>query len=148
MIDRIKIGHGQHVPQRRNLLVKLWPVANMLPQAARAVADIAILQQSILRPTNDRRDQQTGEAKIIIGLQHEFDRGQQILHHQRLQQPKPVDACNRHIALMQLRHQHRRHVATAAQQEHDIAGFKRAIFANQPRFRVDQSLDMIRQFFG
>ena len=115
MINRREIGHRKHIAQRGDVRLKLWPVTNMLPQAPLAVADIAILEQCFLRPTNDRRNQQTGQTEVVIGLQHKFDRGQQILHHQRLQQTKPVNTCNGNIAFMQLRHQHRRHVTTAAQ---------------------------------
>ena len=50
--------------------------------------------------------------------------------------------------IRRLRRQHRRHLATAAQQKQDIAGFKRAPLADEPRLCVNQRLDMIRQFFG
>ena len=130
MIDGREIGHSEHIAQWSHLLGKLGLVTNMLPQAALAVADIAILEEGFLRPTNDGRHKYTGQTEIIIGLQHKFDRRQQILHHQRLQQTQPVDTRDGHFTLMQLRNQHRCHLAPAAQKEHDIAGFKGAAFAH------------------
>ena len=78
MIDGRKIGHSEHVAQWSCLLGKLGPVTNMLPQAALAVADIAILEEGFLRPTNDGGHKYTGQTEIIIGLEHKFDRRQQI----------------------------------------------------------------------
>ena len=49
---------------------------------------------------------------------------------------------------MQLRDQHRCHLAPAAQKEHDIAGLKGSAFTHQPRFCVNQRFDMIRKLFG
>ena len=84
MIDGREIGHSEHIAQWSHLLGELGPVTNMLPQATFAVADIAKLEEGFLRPANDGGHKYTGQTEIIIGLQHKFDRRQQILHHQRL----------------------------------------------------------------
>ena len=60
-------------------------LAQMLPQGDAALAPIAMLQKSVLIPPDQWRNQQTGKAKIIAGLQRKADGGEQVLHHQRLQ---------------------------------------------------------------
>ena len=105
MIHGREISRSQHLAQRRKIIRKFGFTPDMLPQAAFAIADIAMSQQLFLRPPDDGRDEQARKAQVIIWLKHKFDCRQQILHHQWLQQLQPVDARHRYVAFVQLRDQ-------------------------------------------
>ena len=148
MIYGREISRSQHIAQRRKIIGKFGLPADILPQAAFAIPDIAVRQQLFLRPPDDGRDEQACKAEVVIRLKHKFDCRQQILHHQWLQKLQPIDARDRDVAFVQLRDQQRRHVTAAAQQEHDVARLQITPLAFKPRFLVDEGFRMIGQSFG
>jgi hypothetical protein len=75
----------------------------MLPQG-HALLAVAVLQQHLLRPTHQRRDQQRRQIEIIERLRAEAQRRQQILDRQRRTQPQPVHPRYWHAARVEPRH--------------------------------------------
>ncbi|RZM11628.1 MAG: hypothetical protein EOP68_03240, partial [Sphingomonas sp.] len=84
LIRRRDIGACQHGQQRRQPCrgLRALQVAPQRPGLARGRR-----HQFVLRPAYQRRHQQCGDAQIVLGLQHEADRGQQILYRERRVQP-------------------------------------------------------------
>jgi hypothetical protein len=51
-----------------------------------------VLEQLLLAPADQRRDQQRGEAEVVERLRGEAQRGHQVAHRERRAEPQPVDA--------------------------------------------------------
>ena len=57
------------------------------------------------------RAKQAREAQVVVGLQHEAHRGEQVLHRQRRGEPQPVHARDRHPLGVEPRDQQLRQLA-------------------------------------
>ena len=111
--QRAQAVGGRHAERR-------IAAADMVPQAHALVAQ-AMLQQVVLRPAAQRRDQQVGEHQVVARLRGEAQRGEQILDRQRRAQPQPVDACHRHARRVEPRNDQPGERAALAHQNHDVA---------------------------
>ena len=80
------------------------------------------MHQLVLRPADQRRHEQRCERQVVLRLQDEAHRGEQILHRQRCVQPQPVDARDRHTFGIQARDDQRGKVATPLDEDHHILG--------------------------
>ena len=54
----------------------------MIPQGHASVA-VPVIEQLLLAPSDERRDQQAGEAQIVERLRSEAQRGHQVFHRER-----------------------------------------------------------------
>ena len=78
-------------------------------------------EQLILRPADQRANQQIGEIEIIERLSSKPQARHQIFNRQGSAQPQPVNACNRNSARMQPRYDQACKLLAAAHQHHNIA---------------------------
>ena len=68
-------------------------VAKRAPQ--RPLAAVGEFPQLLLVPADQRRDEQAGQAEIVVRLNRELHRGKQVLHRQRLVKMQAVDSRRR-----------------------------------------------------
>jgi hypothetical protein len=95
----------------------------------------------VLVPADQRRNEEAGEAKVVVRLNRELDRGEQVLDHDRLVQVKPVDAGDRHAGREQARDDQRGQFAPAADQYQDVAGCQRPLGRRHHRRLLDHLPD-------
>jgi hypothetical protein len=100
--------------------------------------------QPLLRPADQRRHQQRRQRQVILGLEREPHRRQQILHRQRRVQPQPVDARHRHPLGIEPRNDQRGEVAAPLDQDHDVLRLQPAALALQHDAIVQPATDRPR----
>ena len=86
-----------------------------------ATALCAARVEVVLRPAEQRRDEQCGKVEIVERLHREAHRGDQILHRERLGQREAVDARDGDVQRLKPRDDPRRQIAASADEDHDIA---------------------------
>ena len=96
------------------------PLAKRSPQR-RFLAAVSEIEQLLLVPADQRRNEQIGEVQIVQRLDREAHRSKQVANRKRLGQEQPVDARDRHAPLEQARDDERRKLAPAANQDQDVA---------------------------
>ena len=101
---------------------RAWSALHSEPRAA--VGEVA---QLLLVEADDRRDQQPGEVEIVVRLDREADRGEQILDRQRLRQMQPVDPRDRHAVGVEPGDEQAGELGAAADEDQDVAGAQRAL---------------------
>ena len=152
LVGRVEIGHRQQLLQRLDFTGESVLPAQIFPEALvrMILAAIAAREQILLRPAKQRRHQPAGEIEIVMRLQREADRRQQVLHHQRLVEPDPVDARHRHLFRKQSRDNQRAEIVALAHQNQNVLGFQRPVFPVQPQRIVWRQplLDLQRQLLG
>src|SRR3546814_1973774 len=81
--------------------------AQLLPQGA-TLAVVGKAEQIVLRPAEQRRDEQAREVEVVERLDREAHRREQVLHRERLRQRKAVDPRDGHVPRLQPRDDPRR----------------------------------------
>ena len=133
---RRKIGCTQQIQKRLGLII-----AKMLPKR-NTFAVLSPFIEFVLRPAKEGRDQQRGEVKVVIWLQHKPDAGHQILHHYGRIECQPVHTRNWDPCLVQTRNNRPCQFSALAHQDQDISRFRisRLIAQSQPILPVSPIL--------
>ena len=76
-----------------------------------------MFEQLLLGPSDQRRDQQPGQAEIVERLRGEAQRRHQVLDRQRRAEPQPVDPGHRHARSVEPRDDQARQVRVACAPE-------------------------------
>ena len=111
------------------------------PQRA-LFAAIGELEQLLLVPTEQRRDQQIGKVEVIERLHREGDGGEEIADRERFGQMQPVDTRDLHLCGKQPRDDQRGELAAAADQDQDIPRAQGPFGRSQDRRLVEPALDL------
>src|SRR3954451_17014984 len=94
------------------------PLAKLAPQGSAAV--VSERSQLFLVEADQRRDEQASEVEVIVGLDGEAARGEQVLDGERLVQMQPVDSRDGHSGSKQPRNDERSELAPAPHQHQDV----------------------------
>ena len=103
------------------------------------------LEQLVLAPAEQGRDQQAREVEVVERLGGEAGGGEQILHRQRRREQQPVDAGDRHALGVEPGDQQRGELAAAADQDQDVLGPQRPAPAFEMEGPVEPGPDLPRQ---
>ena len=122
LLRTVVIGAAQYFAQDAHGLHDPLGIAfsQMLPQAHAGRA-MAVAQQFVLAPPDQRRDEQAGERKIVERLRGKAQRRHQILHRQRIAQSQAIDPGDGNTVTVKPRDDQRRQLAPLLYQDHDIA---------------------------
>ena len=99
-------------------------MARRCGQSAPVAAEGGV-EQLVLAPAEQGRDEQAGEIEVVERLGGEAGGGEQVLHRQRRRQQQPVDAGDRHALGMEPGDQQGGELAAAADQDQDVLGPER-----------------------
>ena len=127
LIGRGEIRPRQHRVERREQIA--IPRRQMPPQAPGARH--GAVEQFLLRPADQRRDEQAGKAEIVVGLEHEADRREQVLYRQRRVEPQAIDPRHRHALGIEPRDKQLRQLAAPLDEDHHVLRAQRAALALQ-----------------
>ena len=123
-LRRVVIGNAQQLRQllprtvHHRLAAKL---AQMIVEVD-AFGPPAVVQQVVLAPPDQRRDEQAGKVQIVKRLRGKAQRGHQVAHRQRRGQPQPVHPGHGDASRVEPRHDQTGQFLALAHQHHDIAG--------------------------
>ncbi len=148
LVRRRNVGACEQPKQRRKI-GRATGSRKVPPKAERAARRLC--HQPLLAPPDQRRHQQRRQREIIVRLQHEADRGEQILHRQRRVEPQPVNPRDRHTLGIQPRDDQRSEFAAPFDQDHDILGPERTPLALEHQRAdppLDRARDLAREFAG
>ena len=121
-LRRIVVGFSKQFEQARNRRDghRLTRPAQMLPQRG-PLAAIAVFEQLLLAPAEQRRNQQRGEIEVIKRLHGKAQRRDQILHRERCAQPQPIYPGHRNPVRIEPRNDQPGKLSAFAHQDHHIA---------------------------
>ncbi|CCW19667.1 hypothetical protein EBBID32_40360 [Sphingobium indicum BiD32] len=148
--DRLQIAIGRREIRHRQQIMKGFEcrivqcLFQMLPKPG--LAPDQPVHQLVLGPSNQRGNQQRCHVQLIVGLHRKAQRGEQIAHRQRRVEPQPVDPGDRHLLLIEPRHDQPRQFAAATDQDHDVACPHRPPPAFEHHTVVDPLFDLLRDF--
>ena len=102
--------------------MRLAELAGSPPELApkRTVAAVGQVAELVLVPADQRGDQQAGKAEVVVRLDGEPHRRDQVLHRERFMQLETIDTGNGDAGREQARDNQRRELAAAADQDEDI----------------------------
>ena len=119
----------------------------MTPQAAATIGRGGG-HQLVLRPAEQRRDEQAGEREIVVGLENEADGGEQILHAKRRIEAEAIDTGHRHALGIKPRDEQRGEIAPPLDEDHHVFRPDRAALAFEHRAGVDPVAHLARDADG
>ena len=145
-----EVGDPQQVSKRlvrRNeCRSRYCPRPKLRPQ--RTLPVIGQVQQLLLAPADQRRDQQVREVEIVERLNGKGHRCQQVAHRERLGKVQPVDPGHRNALCEQAGDNQRRQLPAAANEDEDIAGRQRPPGAVEHWRLIQPALDLFGQTVG
>ena len=145
-VRRGEIGLAEDLADRlRRIALKRTRIAQMAVEASTLGAFQPVLHQLLLRPADDRRDEQPGEIEIVFGLEREADGGEEIAHDERRVEPEAIDARNGHPLGIKARDDERGQLAAAADEDQNILRAKRTPLAFEPERFFEPVADLTRK---
>jgi hypothetical protein len=124
-VGRREVGHckefAELVAGRSEFRVQVGAFAEPLPQR-HASPSVGELEQQLLAPAHQGRNQQVREVQVVQRLGSESDRCEQILDGQRLLEMQAIDTRYGHTFLEEARDDQRSQFASATDEDEDIAG--------------------------
>ena len=122
-LRRIEVCQAEQFEQQRHRCIDIGmpSLPEMFPQP-QILCSIAVLEQLLLSPADQRRDQQAGQCQIIERLRGKAQCSDQIAHREWRAQPEPVNPRNRHPGGMEPRHDQPGQLLALANQHHDVPG--------------------------